>query len=148
MAGGSVGSIMVWLWLRTFTPQAVPASRWDPPCAFVVFPAPQASDLHHCRPWGTGQGRKGPPPRAAECATFLSPLIPCGDPRMMVVGAGCCWTLKRGERTYIIRNDEQNSVNQLISTFNNIYWPLTERLSSKSSKTPCATVNVMLFSLL
>lgn len=32
--------------------------RWRLPCAFTVFPAYEASELHHCWPWETGQGEK------------------------------------------------------------------------------------------
>lgn len=115
-----MGSIMVWLWLRTFTPRAVPAGGGihHVPSWFFLPPRPQTCIT--AGPGGLARGEKGPLPGPLS-ATFLSPLIPCGDPRVMVVGAGCCWTLKRGERTYVIHNDEQNSVNQLISTFNNIY---------------------------
>ena len=57
-------------------------------------------------------------PRAAECAPFLTTLTPHGDPRIMVVEGE---DSEEGERTYTAHDDEQNSVNQLIDTFNSIY---------------------------
>lgn len=32
--------------------------RWHVPCAFMVFPVYEASELHHCWPWETGWGGK------------------------------------------------------------------------------------------